>query len=471
MKFINSRNFLMLLLAVFSIGEVEAQEIISDTVKKQDPPKVSSNKRQKIDGVIATVGDYIVLDSDIDKNFLELAANGNNIEGFTRCQMLGKLMEERLYAHQALQDSIVVKDAEINSLMEEKIGVMLEQTRGTMDDLVKYYKKNSEEEFRTYFFEILKMNKLTTEMTNAIIEKVEITPEEVRTFFKGIKKEELPTFGDELEISQIVIRPKVTEAEKQKVKDKLNEFKKEIAAGSSFYSKAVLYSQDPGSKSNGGFMKVNRKTALVKEFKDVAFSLDEGQISEPFETEFGFHIIYIEKIRGQDVDLRHILIAPKISEESMKEAKEEALMIRKKIVDGEISFADAARSSSDEKETKANGGALLNPKTLDSRFELTKLDAVLYGQVSNLKTGEVSLPFIDEPRSGGKVYKLMMVTNRIPSHVADYSTDYIKIKEFALRDKQIKEISKWTEDKIKQTYIKINGEYRDCEFVNNWLKK
>lgn len=471
MKFINSSNFLVLFLAVCSIGEIQAQEIISDTVKKQEAPK-SSFKRQKIDGVVATVGDYIVLDSDIDKNFLELSSQGNSIEGITRCEMLGNLLEQRLYAHQALQDSIVVKDAEINSMMEEKIGIMLEQTRGgTMDDIVKYYKKNSEEEFRTYFFEILKMNKLTTEMTNSIIEKVEITPEEVRTFFKGIKKEELPVFGDELEISQIVIRPKITEAEKQKVKDRLNEFKSEIAAGSSFYSKAVLYSQDPGSKSNGGFMKVNRKTPLVKEFKDVAFSLDEGQISEPFETEFGFHIIYIEKIRGQDVDLRHILIAPKISEESLKEAKEEALSIRKKIVDGEISFADAARSSSDEKETKANGGALLNPKTLDSRFELTKLDAMLYGQVSNLKTGEVSLPFIDEPRSGGKVYKLMMVTNRIASHTADYSTDYIKIKEFALKDKQIKEIAKWTEERIKQTYIKINGEYRDCEFVNNWLKK
>lgn len=471
MKFINSRNFLMLFLVVCSVSEMQAQEIISDTVKKQEAPK-SSFKRQKIDGVVATVGDYIVLDSDIDKNFLELSSQGNSIEGITRCEMLGNLLEQRLYAHQALQDSIVVKDAEINSLMEEKIGIMLEQTRGgTMDDIVKYYKKNSEEEFRTYFFEILKMNKLTTEMTNAIIEKVEITPEEVRTFFKGIKKEELPVFGDELEISQIVIKPKITEAEKQKVKDKLNEFKREIAAGSSFYSKAVLYSQDPGSKSNGGFMKVNRKTPLVKEFKDAAFSLDEGQISEPFETEFGFHIVYIEKIRGQDVDLRHILIAPKISEESLKEAKDEALLIRKKIVDGEISFADAARSSSDEKETKANGGALLNPKSLDSRFELTKLDAMLYGQVSNLKTGEVSLPFLDEPRSGGKVYKLMMVTNRIASHTADYSTDYIKIKEFALKDKQIKEIAKWTEERIKQTYIKINGEYRDCEFVNNWLKK
>ena len=471
MKFLNSRNLAVLLLTFGSLNIAKAQEVVTDTVKKD--PKASKNfvGRMKIDGVIATVGDYTILDSDIDKNFLEAAQNGNDVSKITRCQMLGKLMEERLYAHQALQDSIVVKDAEINSSMEEKIGIMLEQSRGSIDDLVKFYKKNSEEEFRRYFFDILKMNELTKRMTNSIIDKVEITPEEVRNFFVNIPKEELPIISDEVEIAQIVIQPKITQAEKQKVIDKLNEFKSDVLAGSSFYSKAVLYSQDPGSKSNGGYMKVNRKSPLVKEFKEVAFSLDEGQISEPFETEYGYHIIYIEKIKGQDVELRHILIAPKVSEQALKEAKEEITMIRKKIMDKEITFADAARASSDEKETKANGGTLLNPKSLDTKFDMTKLDAVLYGQVSNLKTGEVSLPYLEEDRVKGKIYKLMMVTNRIPSHPVDYSKDYLKIKEFALSDKRIKEIAKWTNAKIKETYIKINGEYRNCDFVNNWLKK
>jgi peptidyl-prolyl cis-trans isomerase SurA len=471
MKFISSKNLALLLLTFGSINFAKAQEVVTDTIKKAPETSQNFKGRMKIDGIIATVGDYIILDSDIDKNFIELAASGNDITKITRCQMLGKLMEERLYAHQALQDSIVVSDAEINSLMEEKIDIMLEQSRGSIDDVVKFYKKNSEEEFRRYFFDILKLNKLTSAMTNAIIDKVEITPEEVRNFFVEIPKEELPVISDEVEIAQIVIQPKISKEEKQKVIDKLNEFKVDIAAGSSFYSKAVLYSQDPGSKSNGGYMKVNRKSPLVKEFKEIAFSLDEGQISEPFETEYGFHIIYIEKIRGQDVELRHILLAPKVSEEALKAAKDEVTLIRKKIVDGEISFAEAARSSSDEKETRANGGTLLNPKSLDTKFDMTKLDAVLYGQVSNLKTGEVSLPFLEENPSKGKIYKIMMVTNRIPSHAVDYSQDYLKIKEFALRDKQIKEIAKWSNEKIKETFIKINGEYRNCDFLNNWLKK
>ncbi|WP_245945966.1 peptidylprolyl isomerase [Flavobacterium magnum] len=468
MRFISKKVLTLCTLVLLTCLNAGAQEIIKDTV----PAKKSSNKRQKIDGVVATVGDYLILDSDIDKNFIELQSQGNSIKDITRCQMLGMLMEDRLYAHQAVQDSIVVTDAEINSIMDEKITAMLEQTGGTIDKLVKFYKKNSEEEFRTYFFDILKMGKLTSEMRKKIVEKVEVTPEEVRNFFKKIPKEELPTFGEEVEVSQIVINPVVSQEEKQKVIDKLNEFKKDIQeGGSSFFSKAVLYSQDPGSKSNGGYYKMNRKTPFIKEFKDVAFSLDEGQISAPFETVYGYHIIYIEKIRGQEVDLRHILLQPKITEAAMRDAKEEITNIRKKILAGEISFADAARNSSDEKETKTNGGALINPRTLDTKFDLTKMDPSLYAQISDLKTGEISFPFEDEDQSGKKMYKIVMVTNKIPEHVADYSKDYLKIKDLALKEKQIKEIGKWTNEKIKETYIKINGEYRNCEFANNWLKK
>jgi peptidyl-prolyl cis-trans isomerase SurA len=469
MRFINNRICLALVLTVGSFMGSVAQEIIKDTV----PPaqKKASGKKQKIDGVVATIGDYLILDSDIDKNFLELSASGVSTTDITRCQMLGRLMEDRLYAHQAVQDSIIVTDAEINNIMEEKINVLLEQTGGTIDKLVKFYKKNSEEEFRSYFFDILKMNRLGSEMQKKIVDEVEITPEEVRNFFKKIPKDELPVFGDEIEVSQIVIQPKVSEAEKQKVIARLKEFKKEVLEGSSFYSKAVLYTQDPASKSTGGFYRMNRKTPFIKEFKDVAFSLAEGEISEPFETIYGYHIIYIEKIRGQEIDLRHILLQPKITDEAMKEAKEEIASIRKKIIDGEISFADAARSSSDEKETKANGGALINPKTLDTKFDLTKMDPSLYGQVSGLKAGEVSYPIADENQSGFKIFKILTVTNKIDSHTADYAKDYMKIKDLALKEKQFKAIFKWTEEKIKETFVKINGEYKECPFEYNWLKR
>lgn len=469
MKSINSRIALIFFLLLFSSTITRAQEIIRDSVVTP-VKKINSNQKQKIDGIIATVGDYIILDSDIDKSYLELSSQGNSIKDITRCQMLGKLLEDKLYAHQAIQDSVKVTDAEVKVMMDERVSYMVGQI-GSMEKVVNYYKKNSEEEFRSYFFDILKENKLSSEMQKKIIDEVEITPEEVRNFFKSIPKEELPLFGAEMEVAQIVITPKVSEVEKQKVIDRLNGFKKEVEEGSSFATKAVLYSKDPGSSSNGGYYKMNRKTPFVKEFKDVAFSLQEGEISAPFETDFGFHIIYVEKVKGQEIELRHILLTPSVSEDALAAAKEKINLIRTKIIDKKITFAEAARTESDEKETRANGGSLINPKTQDTRFELTKMDPSLYSQVSSLKDDAISQPVLDTDENGKKSYKLITVTNRINEHVADYGTDYIKIKELALKEKQIKAIGKWFDETIKNTYIKIIGEYRDCDFTNNWLKK
>jgi peptidyl-prolyl cis-trans isomerase SurA len=450
MKFINSKFLLPFLLVTTTIAFAQ--------------------KKEKVDGVVAVVGDYIVLDSDIDLEFIQLKAQGIDTKNITRCELFGKQLEDKLYAHQAIQDSIVVTDAEVNSYMNEQIDAMVEQVGG-MDKVLKFYKKKNEEEFRSYFYDIIKMNKLTSQMQKKIVDEVTITPEEVRNFFKAIPADEIPTFGAEMEVAQIVVKPVITEEEKNRVIEKLKEIRQDVLTGSSFFSKAVLFSEDPGSSSNGGFYKMNRKTQFVKEFKDVAFSLAEGEISEPFETEFGYHIIMVEKIKGQEVELRHILISPKVSSQAIKDAKAKIETIKAKIDSKEITFADAAKSSSDEKETKNNGGVLLNPRTMEPRFELTKMDPALYAQVSELKDGEVSMPILDEERGGAKFYKIITVNNRTEEHQADFAKDYLKIKELALRDKQIKEIAKWTEEKIKETYIKISDDYKDCQFTNNWLKK
>lgn len=455
---------------LFLIGfSVNAQEIIKD----KEPEKKATTpqqKRQRVDGIVATVGDYTVLDSDIDKAFLEIEGSGGSVKDITRCQMLGKLLEDKLYAHQAIQDSIVVKDEEVKEKMNQQIDYMVEQLK-SMENVVKYFKKNNEDEFKTELFEILKQQKLASEMQKKIIDPIQITPEETRNFFKKIPESERPMLGAELEIAQIVIAPKVSQAEKQVVIDRLKEIKKQVQEGASFTTKAVLYTEDPGSRASGGFYKINKKTPFVKEFKDVAFSLQEGEISEPFETEFGFHIIYLEKVKGQDLELRHILMMPKVSYDALKEAKDKIELLRTRILAKEITFAEAARTMSDEKETRANGGTLVNPKTQDTHFELTNMDPVIYGQVSNLKSGEISSVILDEDAKAGKRYKIIMVTNKIEEHTADFSKDFIKIKELALKEKQINAIAKWTDEKVKETYIKINGEYKDCTFTNNWLKK
>ncbi|MFH6994701.1 peptidylprolyl isomerase [Flavobacterium sp. FlaQc-48] len=470
LKTIDYKLVLTMCFLFFFNSIISAQEVIKDVVAAKPVETVPSGQKQKIDGIIANVGDYIVLDSDIDKGYLEITAQGGSVKDITRCQMLGKLLEDKLYAHQAIQDSIIVSDAEVRSMMDERLNYMVQQV-GDINKVVAYYKKNSVEEFKTYFADILKEQKLAQEMTKKIVDAVEITPEEVRNFFKKIPKDELPTFGAEMEVAQIVVEPKVSKEDKQKVIDKLNAMRNDVLAGASFATKAVLYSQDKASLPNGGFYKITRKTPFVKEFKDVAFSLGEGEISAPFETNFGFHIIMVEKIKGQEVELRHILISPTVSEDALKEAKERITNIRNKIINKEITFAEAARTESDEKETRANGGTLVNPNTQDTRFELTKMDPTLYSQVSNLKDDEVSQPLLNTDDKEKKTYKIITVTNRIDAHTADYAKDYTKIKELALKEKQITTISKWFDTKIKDTYIKIIGEYRDCNFVYNWLKK
>ncbi len=472
-------NIRVVLFFVFvGICKVQAQEIIVENdaqeqkeVKEKDTSGVF--KRVKVDGVAAVVGDYIVLSSDVDKEFLQLEASGVNVKDITRCQLFGKLLENKLYAHHAVQDSIIVSDAEIRRSVDYQIQQFLAQVGGDMKKLLAFYKKDDEQSFRDEIFTINKANMLASRMQASIIEDVEVTPEEVRQFFNKIPEDQKPTFGTELKVAQIVVQPKVSREEKQKVIDRLKEFKKDVDEnGASFKSKVILYGEDPGLRQSGYIYTLNRKQPrMVKEFRQTAFSLQEGELSDPFETEFGFHIIQCVKIRGQEYDVSHLLLKPKVSSESIKEAKEKISKVRQRIIDGEITFAEAAREVSDEKETKYTGGQLINPETQDYNFELTRMDPELYAQVQDLKDNEVSLVHTESDRTNNIKFKILTITDRIEDHKADYAKDFLKIKQQALNEKKIKTIEKWQAEKIEDTYIKITGSYRDCQFSSNWLKK
>jgi peptidyl-prolyl cis-trans isomerase SurA len=428
-------------------------------------------ERIKIDGVSSVVGDYVILDSDIDKAMLEMESQGMDIKGVSKCQLLGKLMEDKLYAHHAIQDSLEISVEEVYATVDQIIDNFTRQL-GSIEKVLEFYDKEDEASFRQDIFEINKIQKLSSMMQSQIIENVEVTPEEVRVFFESIPKIDLPTFGTELEISQIVLEPEVSDDEKERIISQLRSFREDVLEnGASFGSKAILYSQDPGSRATGGKYTLNRKRPqMVKEFRDEAFSLEEGEISEPFKTDFGWHILMVDKIRGQEVDVRHILLTPRIDPTQLNEAKSKLDTIRKRIIDKEITFKDAALAFSSEKETKYNGGILINPQTGDTRFELTNLDPVLFSQIRNLEDNEISAPLMEEDRSGLKKYKILMVSNRFDEHRADYSTDYVRIKSLALKEKQLNEIQEWMQDKIENTYIYLNKSNRNCDFVNNWIK-
>ncbi|WP_317048185.1 peptidylprolyl isomerase [Flavivirga eckloniae] len=466
-----------LCMALLLVNVMSAQEIIEEEVKVKEEvvKKVDSTKSQnakKVDGVAAVVGDFIILESDVPKKREQIKAAGGSIDGVTDCELLGSLLEDKLYEHHAIQDSIQVSDAEIRQEVDYTIQQFLQQ-KPDIDELVKFYKQEDEKGLRDYIFEVIKGNKLSAKMQAKIVEEVEVTPEEVRIFFDKIPEDERPFFGTELKVAQIVAKPKVSQQEKQKVIDRLKQIKADVVeSGTSFRSKVVLYGQDPGMVESGYIYTLNRKKPrMVKEFRQVAFSLQEGEVSDPFETEFGYHIIYCEKIRGQEYDVSHVLLFPKVSDEAVKEAKDRLEELRKRIVGGDISFADAAKQYSDEKETRGDGGQLINPRTQDYNFDLTKMGPEQYSQIQNLKDNEVSQVLTEQDRKGNVSFKIMRVTDRIDEHKATYARDFMKIKDLALTEKKIKAIEKWQEGKILDTYIKISGTYRDCEFSGNWLKK
>ncbi len=482
LKSIKMNKFLLVLL--FSTAILQAQVVLEPdsigVVKSNDSLVVQQIvqrdtvpfKRYKAEGVSAVVGEYVILDSDIDKAYVEMQSQGMSIEEITRCQLMGKLMEDKLYAHQAKQDSLFVPDSEINGVIEQQLEYMISEL-GTPEKVAAYYRKDNIAELKKDLFEANKSIKLASLMQQKVIEKVEVTPEEVRTFFFSIPEEERPVFGAEIEVAQIVIDPEITQQARDEVIAKLNAIRADIIDnGASFATKAVLYSKDPGSNSKGGlYTSVKRDSPWAKEFKDQAFSLLEGEISEPFETEFGYHILYVEKIRGQEVDVRHILMFPEVSQQSIDAAQKEIDDLKTKIDAGEITFAEAAREFSDDKETRNNGGQLVNPVNFDTKFDLTKMDPALSAQVYNLEEGEVSKVFTDRDRTGKSSLKILTVTKKYPEHKADYSKDYERIKQLALREKQIKVINKWQNEKIKDTYISINQDYQDCDFAGNWMKK
>jgi peptidyl-prolyl cis-trans isomerase SurA len=302
LKFLRKTSFTILLSLVI-IYQSFSQEVVTIdstgvarntelTSKEKDNDSVNVFKRYKAEGVCGVVGDFVILEFDIDKSYLEFEQNGTDVNSIDRCQMIGKLMEDKLYVHHAIQDSIIISDEEIKPEVDQLMAYMVEQV-GSVDKVVNYYRKSNESELRADLLKARKEIRLTERMQENIVSNITITPEEVRTFFFSIPVDERPIFSAELEVSQLVVEPEVTEKAKQDAINRLKVIRTDIVDnGSSFATKAVLYSKD-GTRSKGGVIEgVRKDSPMAKEFKDMAFSLQEGEVSDPFETDLAF--IYLK---------------------------------------------------------------------------------------------------------------------------------------------------------------------------------
>ncbi len=442
------------------------KQMSADTVKEDF-------QAYKVDGIAAVIGDYVILDSDIRKVRMDLENRLSESDNITDCQLLANLMESKLLSHAALQDSTVyskVTGGQVKSIVNRKIERLLRLHFRDMQELLKFYRKSSEQELRQDMATIIRSNQLSQAMQSHITENIEITPEEVRDFFESIPEDERPKFGDEVEIARLTIEPKIPQSQIKEVVDKLNAMRDDILHnGSSFAAKAVLYSQGATSV-NGGKMLISPNDPLDQNFKQIAFSLREGEISMPFESEFGYHIVKVDKIIGQKRQVRNIILIPQPTPATLEAAQQKIDSIRNLIVTGEMSFHEAAKQFSDDEETKAEGGQLINPANGDTRFDLTKIDPRKYNEINNLDEGEVSQVLTEKTPTGEKYFKLITVTGKYPAHIADFSKDYVKIKNLALEKKKFKAIQEWKKEEIKKTYVKISDDYKACPFEVNWLK-
>lgn len=430
-----------------------------------------SGQKLKIDGVVVVIGKNIVLDSDIDKFKQEVELRSEGKIKITDCEMLEELMQQKLMSHHAVIDSITVADEEISSRVDRSIQYFTQQY-GSIEKVIKAYGFNDLDDLKKELNSVQKENILIEKEQQNITEKIDVTPEEVRLYYNGLKeKEELPQFPAEIELAQIVIKAIPAPEETERVINKLNEIKKQIEDGSNFKMKAIINSDDPGVTSNGGEYSVTKESSFIKEFKEMAFTLDVGQVSKPFKSEFGYHIMQLNAIKGNTRVASHILMQLNVPEEKLNEIKRKAEKIILEIREGKLTFNDAVKKYSNDDDSKNNGGLIINPSTGESKFDLTRMDPAFYARVSDLKKGEMTEPFYDEERSGSKMFKFILMKDRTNTHTADIIEDYVKIQQLALQKKKEETITKWSKEKIKDTYIKIGEVYNKCTFDKNWKKE
>jgi peptidyl-prolyl cis-trans isomerase SurA len=450
--------------------EAIKQEVLAALADTVEATKV----RFKIDGVSGVIGEFVVLDSDIEKQMMSYRRAGRTDE-ISKCEMMQSMLGEKLYAHHAIQDSITISDAEISSMTDQRIEYFRSQLQGASDqEIADVYRMDNIEQVKDELNIINREELLSSRMQQRLTEDVQITPEEVRQFFAKIPVVERPLFNTEVEIARIVVKAKPSEESVKETIAKLNEYRDDVLNnGANFAAKATLFSEDAGTERSGGVLSMRRGDPYAKEFKEAAFSLQQGQISEPFETEFGWHIVYLEKVRGSVRDVRHILLYPYISRAQESKARTQLDQMRDRIVQGDTTFADAARAISDEEETAKNGGLFVNPTTGENLLDLTKAAPGLVSTVQFMEEGDVSGVIEEKDRRnvGVMTYTIVNLIRKIEDHEADYTSDYLKIKDLALRDKQVSVIKKWREDKIKDTYIKIGDDFDNCDLLQEWTKQ
>lgn len=429
---------------------------------------VAQEDGKVLDKIIAVIGDNVILKSDLETQIVSLRANGVLIDDKVKCEMLEEILYQKLLLHQADLDSVVVSENEVESEIDRRMNYFIAQI-GSEKKLEQYYKKSMleiKEEFRI----IVKDQMTSQRMQSKIMSDIKVTPKEVRAYFKNLEADSIPTIESEVEYAQILINAKESSEEKEEARERIKGFRDRIINGENFSTLAILYSEDEGSAKNGGELGFLGRGELVTEFSVVAFKLKNQAVSEIVETEFGFHIMQLIDRRGQKVNVRHILVKVKIGDEQVQKAKNLADSVHALLTTDTLTFEQLAERYSDDKQTNKNGGLAVNPNAGNSVFLIDQVNPQIYYSIEKMSVGEISLPVPAQGQDGKKGYRIIKLITKTDPHKANLDQDYDKIQNAALVSKQNENTSKWINNKISQTYIKLDDDYKTCEFENVWVK-
>ena len=421
-----------------------------------------------VDEIVAIVGDKMILESDIEKQYYQAMAQGIKPTDDMRCKILENLLSEKLLLNQAEIDSVEVTEEQVQSQLNDRLKYFISQI-GSEEKLVQYFNK-SIPEIKEDMHDDIRDQLITQKMSQQITENITVTPSEVKAFFNNMPHDSVPYINARVEVSEIALYPTTSDEAIFKVREKLLALRQRILDGENFATLAVLYSEGP-SASRGGDIGWATKAELDPEYAKVAFSLKKGQVSKIVESSFGYHIIQLIERNGDRVHTRHILMKPEISDSSKVNTKEKLDSIIQQIRLDSISFTHAAMRYSQDEETRMNGGQLVNPKTGDTQFELDQFNTQDMYVIKDLKVGEISKPYESTDDKGKTVFKVVQLKSRIDPHRANLKEDYSMLKQLTEQHKHSEVVDNWITEKLKTTYVKIDDRYKNCNFHNKgWLK-
>lgn len=432
----------------------------------------ASSQNNIIEEVAWVVGDQPIYKSEIEEMYQQMRYERVNINGDPYCVIPERLAIEKLYLHQAEVDTVEVQDAMVNQQVEARINMLIENI-GSKEKIEEYFRKPLPE-FREQLTQTIRDNYRIMQVQDNITSDIKVTPSDVRRYFNNLAQDSIPMVPLQVEVQIITLNPEIPRAEIEDVKARLRDYSDQVTRGErEFSTLAILYSEDEGSARRGGETGFLGRGHLEPEYAAVAFNLnDTKKVSKIVETQYGFHIIQLIEKRGDRINTRHILLRPKVSDTDLTNAVNRLDSIRTDIVDAKFTFEEATPYISQDKDTRNNRGVMVNSENGTTRFEMSELPAEIAKVVDTLEVGEISAPFImTDPKRNCEIVAIVKLTNRIQSHKANMSDDYQLIKgmcESSLKSKKLKD---WLENKIKDTYVRIEDGWDDCDFQHSgWLK-